>query len=202
MGTILRQPGHISGAGRSITCTLLVAAALALCAGCQYQTISAAELEIHQLRLNKSGLASLHEDSILRITCAPPEQWDQLPPRRNMIYSHRQWRSPDRQVGMGVAYMNTPVAVSPQTIIWFAKSEYTRTDQSKGRLLGLWTDSLGRCWFEAENDTYHVRGYAMTRGCDAWMVYFGYRLTGKASEAEIALAAKGAESVAPLPADQ
>ena len=95
---------------------------------------------------------------------------------------------------MGVAYMNTPFAVSPQTIIWFAKSEYSRTDQSKGRLLGLWTDSLGRCWFEAENDTYHVKGYAMTRGCDAWMVYFGYRLAGRAPQAEIALAAK-----APIP---
>ena len=30
MGTILCQPGQISGAGRSVTCTLLIAAALAL----------------------------------------------------------------------------------------------------------------------------------------------------------------------------
>lgn len=202
MGAILRRPGRMAGVGRFVTCTLLVAAALALCNGCQYQAVSATELEIHQSCLNKSGLASLHEDSILRITCAPPDQWDKLPPGYNMIYSHRQWRSPDRQVGMGVAYIRTLFAVSPQTIIWFAKSEYSRTDQMKGRLIGLWTDSLGRCWFEAENDEYHVTGYAMTRGCDAWMVYFGYRLAGNAPQGEIALAAKGADSVAPLPADQ
>ncbi len=202
MGTILCQAGRIAGAGRSITCRFLVAASLALCAGCQYQAVSIAELEIHQSYLNKSGLASLREDSILRITCAPPAQWDELPPNHNVVYSHQQWRSPDRQVGMGVAYMRTPIAVSPQTIIWFAKCQYTRTDPAEGRLIGLWTDSLGRCWFEAENDEYHVRGYAMTRGRDAWMVYSGYRRAGKAPRAEIALAAKGADSVAPLPIDQ
>jgi hypothetical protein len=37
----------------------------------------------------------------------------------------------------------------------------------------------------------------MTRGRDAWVVYSGYRLGGKASLNEIALAAKGADSVAP-----
>jgi hypothetical protein len=200
MGAGLPFPGRAGGSGRSVALWLLIAAALTFCAGCQYASISVTELEIHQSRLNKTGLAVARDDSVLRITCAPPELWDQLPAQHNVIYSHEQWRSPDRQVGMGVAYMHTPVAVSPQTIIWFAKAEYSHRDESGGRLIGQWTDSLGRCWFEAENDEYHVLGYAMTRGCDAWIVYSGYRRIGKATEGEIALAARGAETVAPLPA--
>ncbi len=187
---------------QSIVCRLLIAGSLVTCAGCQYQSISTADLQIHQWNLNKTGLTAVHVDSMLRITCAPPEEWEPLRPQNNLIYSHQQWRSPDRHVGMGVAHMHTPVPLSAETIIWFAKTRYSETHKTEGRLLGQWTDSLGRCWFEAENEKYHVIGYAMTRGLDAWVVYSGFRLGSDPPQSEIALAAKGADSVVPLPQDQ
>jgi hypothetical protein len=167
--------------------------------GCQYQAVSAIRLQIHQSRLNKDGLSELLVSPELNVTCAVPNQWDRLRESRNLFYAHQQWRSPDRHAGMGVAYMHTPVAMSPQTIIWFAKSQYSNEAKSEnGRLLGEWSDSLGRSWFEAENNEYHVRGYAMTRGCDAWIVYSGYRVKAMPPEDEIALGEKAAESVAPF----
>jgi len=184
---------------KSVFCRILFAAALAACTGCQYQSISSADLKNHQSHLNKTGLTPLHVNPMLQVTCAPPEQWEPLLPKNNLIYSHQQWRSPDREVGMGVAYMHTPVPFSAQTIIWFAKARYSETHKSQGRLLEQWTDSLGRCWFEAENEKYHITGYAMTRGLDAWVVYSGFRLAGNVPQTEIALAAKGADSVAPIP---
>jgi hypothetical protein len=202
MGVVFGRWGRVSGIGGFIGCRLLMAGALALCTGCQYQTISAIQLAIHQSRLNKTGLTVLYDTPMLKITCATPEQWDRLPSQSNMIYSHQQWRSPDHQVGMGVAYMHTPFPFSAQTIIWFAKARYSENNKSKGQLLAQWTDSLGRCWFEAQNDEYHVRGYAMTHGCDAWIVYSGYRISVKPPQAEIALAAKGADSAAPMPLER
>ncbi|MGD0541081.1 MAG: hypothetical protein ABSB33_06165 [Tepidisphaeraceae bacterium] len=187
---------------QSVVCRILIAGALAACMGCQYQSISATDLEMQQSRLNKTGLSALHVNSMLRITCAVPEQWESPLAQNNLIYSHQQWRSPDDEVGMGVAYVRTPVPLSAKTILWFAKARFSETHKGRGRLLGQWTDSLGRYWFEAESDQYHVSGYAMTRGRDAWVVYSGFRLGGKASEPEIAIAAKGADSVAPLPRDQ
>jgi hypothetical protein len=188
---------------QSVVCRLLIAGALAACAGCQYQAISPAELQLHQWSLNKSGLTALHVDSMLKITCAPPDQWEPLRPQNNMIYSHQQWRSPDRQVGMGVAYMRTPIPFSAQMIIWFARARYTEMHKNpSGRLLGQWNDSLGRCWFEAQDERYHVTGYAMTRGLDAWVVYSGYRVEGDPPRSEINLAAKAADSVAPLPMNE
>ncbi|HEY1923439.1 MAG TPA: hypothetical protein VGG44_11870 [Tepidisphaeraceae bacterium] len=187
---------------QSLVCRILIAAATALCAGCQYQSISAARLEMHQSNLNKSGLTSLRVNPILKITYAPPELWVPLVPQENVLYSHQQWRSPDHQVGMGVAYAHTPVPISADMLIWFARAQYSKTQAAKGHVLGQWTDSLGRCWFEGENDKFHITGYAMTHGRDAWIVYSGYRLGGKASLNEIALAAKGADSVAPIPHDE
>jgi hypothetical protein len=167
--------------------------------GCQYQAVSAARLQIHQSRLNKEGLSELQVSPELNITCAIPNQWDKLRENQTLIYTHQQWRSPDRHAGVGVAYLRTPMAMSPETLIWFAKMQYANQARNKqGRLLGSWTDSLGRSWFEAENEDFHVRGYAMTRGCDAWIVYSGYRVKARPPEDEIALGQKAAESVAPL----
>jgi hypothetical protein len=181
---------------------LLAGLSIAAMAGCQVAAVSAVQLEMHQAQVNHSGLSPLHLVQKLRVSCAPPVQWDQLPLRSNWLYSHQQWRAPDRHVGMGVAYMHTPIMFSPQTLIWFAKAQYTGTDNGSGRLIAQWTDSLGRCWFEAENDTYHVRGYAMTRGYDAWIVYSGYRVKTNPLPTEVVLAARGADTVAPLPVNQ
>ena len=201
MGVAFALPGRMGRFGRPAV-QFLIAAVLAMCVGCQYSSVSITQLELHQSHLNRTGLTIPRENSMLEITLAPPETWDKLPAQHNLVYSHQQWRSPDRQVGMGVAYVHMPLAVSPQTIIWFAKAEYVRSGDVGGRLLRQWTDPLGRCWFAAEDAEYHVMGYAMTRGCDAWIVYSGYRLAGNPPKAEVALAARGADSVAPLPEDR
>jgi hypothetical protein len=189
-------------AGGNVILKLIVAAAAAALVGCQIQAVSAVQLEMHQAMINRSGLSALHLIDKLRISCAPPDQWDQLPLTSNWIYSHQQWRSRDRHVGMGVAYMHTPILFSPQTLIWFAKAQYASSNDGSGRLIGQWTDSLGRCWFEAENDMYHVRGYAMTRGYDAWIVYSGYRVQTHPPKTEVLIAARGADTVAPLLANE
>jgi hypothetical protein len=169
--------------------------------GCQLQAISTVQLQIHQSRLDKNGLAQPRAVQDVQVTCAPPDFWDMLPLHKTLLYSHQQWRSPDRLVGMGVAHVRTPIPLAPQTIIWFAKQQYSASDShygNGGRLLGQWTDTLGRAWFEAENDTYHVTGCAMTHGFDAWIVYSGYRVNAHPTESEIALSAKAADSVVPL----
>ena len=170
--------------------------------GCQIVTVSAVRLEIHQSQVNRTGLAVVRADPDLKITLAPPEEWDRLPLVANVLYAHQQWRSSDHRAGMGVAYLHTPIPFSPQTLIWFAKLQYSHSRDTSGRLIAQWTDSLGRCWFEAEDARFHVRGYAMTRGNDAWIVYSGYRIRAMPSPAQIALAARGADSVAPLPANE
>jgi len=189
-------------AGMKIIAGLFAGLAAAMLSACQVQSVSTVELEMHQALVNRTGLSPVYLDKALRIACATPQEWDPLPLDSNMLYSHQQWRSPDHHVGMGVAYMHTPIPFSPETLIWFAKNHYANSKDHTGRLLGQWTDSLGRCWFEAENARYHVRGYAMTHGNDAWMVYSGYRMKTNPPSTEILLAARGADSVAPLPASE
>jgi hypothetical protein len=186
----------LAGCGHSLKLTIAVA--LIALTGCQMHAVSITEMEEHQALVDHVGLASLHINDILKVTCTPPANWDQLPLTQNVLYAHQQWRSPDRHVGMGVAYMHTPVAFSPEMMIWFAKMEYTACSDGSGHLIAQWTDALGRCWFEAENGTYHVMGYAMTRGFDAWMVYSGYRVKAHPPADEVLLAARGADTVAPL----
>lgn len=201
MGFRFRRNCLLPAGVKSIVKLIVVGAITAL-AGCQIQAVSAIELEMHQALVNRSGLSPVHPVGVLRISCAPPVQWQPLALTSNWIYSHQQWRSPDRHVGMGVAYMHTPILFSPQTLIWFAKAQYANSDDGKGRLIAQWTDSLGRCWFEAENGIYHVRGYAMTHGHDAWIVYSGYRVRTRPPNTEVLLAARGADSVAPLPTNE
>ena len=188
------------GFGRWIK--LVLGLALAALSGCQIRSVSVTEMEEHQSLVNHSGLSALHINDILKISCTPPANWEALPLTQNLLYAHQQWRSPDHHVGMGVAYMRTPIAFSPQMMIWFAKTEYTACSDGSGHLIAQWTDGLGRCWFEAENDQYHILGYAMTHGLDAWMVYSGYRVKTHPPDGEILLASRGADTVTPLPGDQ
>jgi hypothetical protein len=185
-----------AGCGRWIQLGIWVG--IAALSGCQIHTVSLTALEEHQSLMNHSGLAPVHVNGILKVSCTPPEFWEPLALTQNVLYAHQQWRSPDRHVGMGVAYMHTPFAFSPEMMIWFAKVEYTACSEGSGHLIAQWTDGLGRCWFEAQNDTYHVMGYAMTRGLDAWMVYSGYQVKKNPPPAEIRLAARGADTVTPL----
>jgi hypothetical protein len=86
-----------------------------------------------------------------------------------------------------------------QALLWLAKNEYLRRtrDHKDGKLIGQWTDSLGRQWFEAANSKYHVFGYAMTRGDKAWIVYSGWRTSHEPQPEEIAIARRSLESVVP-----
>lgn len=151
--------------------------------------------------MDRNGLSTPRVDQDVQITCAPPVKWEMLPLHKTLLYAHQQWRSPDRLVGMGVAHLRTPIPFSAQMVIWFARQRYTSSESQHGkggRLIRQWNDTLGRAWFEAENNTYHVTGCAMTHGLDAWIVYSGYRVCTNPSGAEIALSAASAETVIPL----
>jgi hypothetical protein len=174
-------------------------ALLGICAACQVQSVSTPALQTIQAKLDRSGLKPEQENSELHITWALPAGWEAFPARNNLLYEHRQWRAPDRCAGFGVAYIHTPVPFSPKTVIWFAKNQYSsrNSNSHSGRVLKQWSDDAGREWFEAENDTYHVKGFAMSRGCSAWIVYSGYRVRMKPDPSEIAEADSAAASVAP-----
>ena len=68
----------------------------------------------------------------------------------------------------------------------------------KGKIIRQWHVELGREWFEAENDKYHMTGYVMTRGFDAWINYCGYRMTEPMEPLEIQLGNKALDTVIPL----
>jgi hypothetical protein len=171
--------------------------------GCQMQTVSATKLQIHQALLDHNGLMPVQEDQNLKISYSIPQQWDAMPLKHTLLYTHEQWRSPDHKAGMGAVYIHTPIALSVDTLVWFAKTQYSKDAtrrEGAGHLIGAWKDSLGRSWFEGENNLYHVKGYAMTHNCDAWIVYSGYRVNASPSQQEIDLAARSAETVVPLTA--
>jgi hypothetical protein len=194
-----------SSVWKTLGCGVAVSLLLPLLAGCQFQAVSSEELQLHQQTVDLNGLTHVRAIGELQVTCAPPVFWERRGEAPNILYTHEQWRSPKKNVGMGVAYIHTVIPLSPQMLVWFAKGQYSQSRENHargGKLLGEWTDSMGRVWFEAENARYHVKGYAMTRGGDAWIVYSGYQLAHKPTDAEIALAERAADSVAPLPAPQ
>jgi hypothetical protein len=122
-----------------------------------------------------------------------------LPASRSLFYVHQQWRSPDRATGVGVAYVSLPLPISPQILLFLAKSQYAKTRAgAAGHVDRQWTDALGRLWFEAEDADLHVRGYVMTRGLEAWIVYGGHHLKGPLHQADIALADRTADAVLPF----
>ncbi len=97
--------------------------------------------------------------------------------------------------------MHLPLPLSTDMVIWLAKQRYAERDED-GHVIAEWTDPLGRHWIEAENRKFHVRGYALTEGCSAWFVYFGYKINRPLHPGEIAMAAKSLETVVPTPAER
>lgn len=178
----------------------------ALTAGCQVQAVSTVQLQYHQQVISLDGLRSVEPVPELDVSLAPPRGWERMSEPDTVLYTHEQWRSPEKNTGIGVAYLRTPFPLSPHMLIWFARLQYGKPrpnrhieEGSGGQMLGEWDDAMGRSWFEAENSKYHVKGYAMTRGNDAWVVYSGWRVAQKPSEADIELAARAADSIVPLP---
>ncbi|HMB94778.1 MAG TPA: hypothetical protein VKK61_01935 [Tepidisphaeraceae bacterium] len=169
-------------------------------AGCRESKPSSSEQFFQYLRFEDfSGLDSVRWNHDLRVSWAIPDNWEALPMKKTALFAHQQWRSPTASTGVGVAHVALPLPIPAQAFLWFAKNEYMRRarDQKDGRLIGEWTDELGRQWFEAENNRYHVCGYAIARGSEAWIVYSGWRRTREPVPQEIALARRSVESVIP-----
>ena len=204
---------------------LLLAAAIV---GCQpSQETMTRQLSARMTMIDFSGLAPAKPIAGLEVSAAVPRSWELLPVQKGTMFSHRQWRTPGHTVSVGVVHVRLPLPMSAQTLVWLAKAKYdpvtdkpggksadqkpadhgdaaaadakSKVPGGKGRLLGEWTDAVGREWVEAENDRFHVRGYAVTCGFDAWLVYTGYKRKGMPDPVDLTLAARSMESVVPDP---
>lgn len=143
-----------------------------------------------------TGLRSVETIGGVKVSAACPIGWERIDPRRTPLYTHEQWRSPSGQTGVGVAYVHMPLPLSASAVAWFAKQEYGKRGDD-GRILAEWTDSLGRAWFEVQNRKYHVRGYVISRGFEAWIIYTGYRVATTPDPTELSLALRSMETIVP-----
>ena len=165
-----------------------------LTAGCQFGQPA----PVKRTPVEHIDLLPVSMNDTLKVSWSLPYDWKPFEGKKSPLYSHMQFRSPSLSTGFGVAYVHMPLPLSAKAIVWFAKSQYT-SQSSDGRLIGEWTDKLGRYWFEAENAKYHVKGYAVTRGFEAWIVYSGYRMSQPKRDDDVRLANQAADSVIPLP---
>jgi hypothetical protein len=131
------------------------------------------------------------------VNAAIPQAWETMPLQKGTLYNFGQWRSPSTRTGVGAAYIRLPLPIGAGGVLWLAKHKYAE-QASDGKLIAEWTDELGRNWFEVENSKYHVRGYALAEGFEAWIVYFGYKLSYPPDLGEISLAARAADTFVPL----
>lgn len=176
---------------------LIALALLSFAGGCQTSApVTNRRLIEHQAMIDFSGLAPAEPIDAVKVSCSVPRQWEALPVKKTGLYAHQQWKSPSTHTGIGVVYVRLPWPLSERTLLWIAKREYTKASDD-GRLIGQWTDEIGREWFEAQNSKYHVRGYALVRGFNAWMVYFGSKTGYPPDVAELGLAARAVETFIP-----
>jgi hypothetical protein len=170
---------------------------LASGAGCQTAPpVSVRSLINHQAMIDFSGLRSVEQFDVVKAQVAPPATWQQLAVKRGPMYTDMQWRSPSSSTAVGVAHVRMPLPLSARTLLWFAKGQYAKQSDD-GRLLGQWVDALGRNWFEAENNKYHVRGFIVTKGFEAWIIYSGYKTQIPTDVSELALGTRAMETIVP-----
>jgi hypothetical protein len=170
-------------------------------AGCTITPpISTAKIIRQQALIDFTGLLPAQQLEKLKVSWATPREWEALPPKRGPMFVHQQYRSPSGTTGVGVAYVHLPFPVPTGAIAWLAQREYLRryTDNKEGKVLARWTDDAGREWFEAENNKYHGTGYVMSKGCEAWIVYSGYRVTSPPNAEEISVSRRSATTIVPL----
>ena len=180
-------------------CLLAAVALLAGAGGCQTSApVTNRRLIEHQAMIDFSGLKPAEPVEAIKASCSVPHQWEALPVKKTALYTHQQWKSPSTHTGIGVVYIRLPLPLSERTLLWFAKREYTKASDD-GKLIGQWTDDLGREWFEAQNNKYHVRGFAIVRGFNAWVTYFGSKTGYPPDVAELGLAARAVETFLPDP---
>ena len=182
-----------------ITRALVLSSLCWMAAGCQSgkPTVSNTALLAHLPGVNFSGLTPMRQVAGVNVACSVPEQWKPLKLEHTALYSHQQWKSPSGYTGVGVVYAGLPIPLDAQAVLWFAKLEYGKRGDNNNQIIAEWTDNLGRPWFEAQNSKYHVRGYAMTDGGDAWIVYFGYKVNRPPDPSEVSLAARCVDTVVP-----
>jgi hypothetical protein len=176
---------------------MLLAVAAGICPGCQSgRPIASHRLIEHQALIDFSGLKPARKQEQIKSIAAVPRTWEQIGPIKNALYSHTQWRSPSGHTAVGAAYIRLPLPLSADLLIFLARLEYSK-QRNDGQIASRWTDALGREWFDAENDKYHVRGYALAQGFEGWFVYFGYKVTEPPEMSEISLAARSADTFVP-----
>lgn len=182
-----------------IPARLLVFVVLVGGTGCQTQApVTNSRLIEHQALIDFSGLAPAETVEEVKARASVPRNWQLLPFKQNALYAHAQWKSPSATTGVGAVHVSMPWPLGDKAIIWLAKREYTNK-ANDGRIIREWIDDVGRSWFEAENNKYHVQGYVLTRGFNAWIVYFGYKTGYPPDLAELSIAARSAETFIPDP---
>jgi hypothetical protein len=162
--------------------------------GCQ--TVRSDHIAQERAFVDFTGLGPLTNITGLNASGAVPQAWDPLPLKQTPLYTHEQWRSPTLTTGVGLAYIHLPLPVPASAVLWFAQREYT-AQKNDGRSLGRWTDEVGRQWFAAENNRFYVRGYVVTRGMEAWIVYCGYRRANAPHPYELTLAIRSLQTIVP-----
>jgi hypothetical protein len=158
---------------------------------------SVARLVEHREQINPIGLMPAKGVQAVNAHIALPSGWQALELQRTALYSHQQWRSPSKCTAVGVTYIRMPLPFSSRTLAWMASNEVAKRTV-EGRILRRWSDELAREWFEAETEDYHITGYAMTRGFDAWINYVGHRRKEDLRPAEMDIARKSLDSALPL----
>jgi hypothetical protein len=179
---------------------VLASCALAVVSGCSVApSANSGRLLSNRALIDFTGLRKVAQVDTVHASVASPMGWDRLATHNHPLYTHEQWRSPTMLTGVGVAYIHLPLPLSADAICWLARQEYAKHSKAGdgGKLIGSWTDNLGRVWFEGENSKYHVRGYVVTHGFEAWIVYFGYRVPTTPDPMELSLAMRSAETIVP-----
>ena len=167
--------------------------------GCQSaQPVSVRRLVNHQAMVDFSGLKSPEHFQIVKAEAAVPASWPAQAVKRGPMYTDMQWRSPSGSMAVGVAHVKMPLPLSARGLLWFAKGHYAKQSDD-GRVTGQWVDGLGRTWFEAETNKYRVRGFILTKGFEAWIVYNGFKTTIPTDVAELSLGARALETIVPAP---
>ena len=167
--------------------------------GCQMSpSVPAARLIQHQAMVDLSGLADTTTVDELKVHIATPRRWEPMTVAKKSSYLNMQWRSPSQMTGVGVAYVKMPLPFPAKAVAWLAQREYSKRADD-GKILGTWQDDLGRPWFEAQNSKYHIRGYVVTRGWEAWIIYCGYKREQPPSAPELNIAARALETIVPTP---
>ena len=174
---------------------------LAACStGCHTtSTVTVRKLINHQAMIDFSGLGEAEVVEAVKVNVAPPATWTPLNLKKTTLFTDMHWKSPSGVSGVGVAYLRLPIPLSPKMLLWFAKSQYSSKSSEGGRVIGEWTDDMGRNWFDGATDKYHARGFVITHGREAWIIYCGYKTSQPPDASELSLAARCLDTIVPLP---